>query len=288
MRVVILGSGSPRPDLLRSQPSVWIEEDGFSLLVDCGDGTVGQLQRKGIDLANVTAVLFTHLHSDHTLGYGQFLLGGWSLGRRRLTVFGPTATREFHSIWVQHLYPQDIAYRLSVGRTPRGLTEDVTVHAADGAGTYALGPFQVSYMPVVHSIPTLAFRLESSRGEAAVISGDTAYHEPLAAFAKGADLLVHEACMAPTSLYDPQASAQGEVVWRELARHHSSPEEAGRIAQEAGAGHLILTHLLPGTDTEQTYRQCRRVYDGRLAVAKDFLEWRADGFLDPSGIVTDR
>lgn len=277
MRIVILGSGSPRPDLTRSQPSVYLEENGFSCLIDCGDGTVQQLLRHGVDIAQVTAILFTHLHSDHTLGYGQFLLGGWSLGRRTLAVFGPPATQSFHQAWLDTLYAPDVSYRLAIGRTGRGLTEDVVIREAQGHGQFTLGPFRITHLPVVHSIATFAYRIESEDGDIAVISGDTAYYEPLADMARGSHLLIHEACLAPTPLYDPGLDKPGEVSWRELTRYHSTPEEAGRIARQAGVAQLILTHFLPHVDVTATITRCRESYAGPLAVAEDFLEWRNDG-----------
>lgn len=276
MHVTILGSGSPQPNLARSQPSVWIEHDGFSLLVDCGEGTMRQLQRKGVDLAKVTAVLFTHLHSDHSLGYGHFLIAGWSMGRRELTVFGPLGTQSFHDVWLKQLYSEDIKYRIGLGRNPRGLTENVKVNEACGEGAFELGPFLVKYLPVMHSIPTFALRLESPGGDSIVISGDTAYYEPLANFASGTNILIHEACMGSKRLDDPNRIQRGESSWKKLGANHSTAEEAGLIAEKAGARHLVLTHLLPGIDPTQTFSECRKVYSGPLTVAEDLMEWETD------------
>ena len=80
-KVVLLGTGSPRPCLDRSQPAQLIEIAGQSFVIDCGDGVTGQLVRAGRDVAAVQQIFLTHLHWDHILGYAGLVWGGWSAGR---------------------------------------------------------------------------------------------------------------------------------------------------------------------------------------------------------------
>lgn len=282
MRVVILGSGSPRPQRWRSQPSVLVEEGTSSLLVDCGEGTVHQIQEWGHPIASVDSVLLTHLHSDHTLGYGHFLLGGWALGRRQLNVFGPEGTRRFHDLWLQQLYPEDVAYRLSLGRTPDGLTEKVAVTESKGPTSFGMRPFEVACLPVLHVVPTFAYRISGPSGQTVVISGDTAYFPDLANWARGADVLVHEAALAPTPIYASEQTEQtGDVSWQRLTLQHSTPAQAGAIARQAQAGALILTHLPPGADLAQSFLAAHREFAGDLALAEDFLAWEDGRLVGP-------
>jgi len=85
LKVTMLGTGSPRPDLERSGPAQVLTIGDTNILIDCGEGTTTQLMKAGIPPESITYLFMTHLHSDHIFGYGQFLLGGWGLGRRKLT-----------------------------------------------------------------------------------------------------------------------------------------------------------------------------------------------------------
>jgi ribonuclease Z len=241
------------------------------MLIDCGEGTTLQLLRSGTPMAEVDHLFFTHLHADHSLGYGQFLLGGWAEGRRRLRAFGPTGARRLHDLLLRELYPDDVAYRLSLGRTPKGLTEDVEIEDMEGRGeVLAEAGLRVTRLPVVHSIATFAYRFDLPEG-AVAFSGDTAYFEPLADFCRGVDVLVHDANMAPNRLRGAHSDRPGEVSWARLMENHTTAAEAGRIARLAGARALVLVHLLPGLDVEAAIEECRREYAGRLLVGEDLL-----------------
>lgn len=273
MRVIILGSGSPQPSLLRSAPSVLIEEGNRLYLFDCGEGTTAQLLRAGIALENVETILFTHLHADHSLGYGQLLIGGWIDGRRTLRVFGPPGIRHFHDTLLMDLYREDIDYRLGLGRSPDGLIEAVELHELTGEGeAFRDDRVTITYCPVVHSITTLALRIDAPSGTSVVISGDTAYHEPLARFARGTDVLVHDAILPPATFDDVHGTRTRDISWDKLARGHATPEEAGRIAALAGARALVLTHLLPRTNTEAAVAACQKHFTGQTWAAEDLME----------------
>lgn len=269
--MTILGSGAPPPNLLRSAPSLLLEENNRRYLFDCGEGTTAQLQRGGVPLKDVANILFTHLHADHSLGYGQLIIGGWIAGRRSLRVFGPPGIKHLHQVLVDDLYRDDIAYRLDLGRSPDGLLEEVDVNELTGTGLALRdAELTITHFPVVHSIATLAFRIESRSGSV-VISGDTAYHEALAEFARGADLLIHDATLAPAL---PGASGPGvrDVSRARLAKGHTTPEEAAQIAALAGVRCLVLTHLLPMTDSGAAVISCRSHFGGVVIAAEDLMQ----------------
>lgn len=271
MRVTILGSGAPPPSLVRSAPSLLVEENDHRYLFDCGEGTTAQLQRAGVPLDEVVNVLFTHLHADHSLGYGQLLIGGWIAGRRSLELLGPLGLEHLHDTLVNDLYRDDVAYRLDLGRAPDGLLERVHVRELEGEGlTFRDAEVTITHLPVVHSITTLAFRVDSRSGPSVVISGDTAYYEPLARFSRGADLLIHDATLAP-SLPGATGPGIGDVSRVKLAQSHTSAAEAAQIAALAGVKCLLLTHLVPMTDVEATVASCRSHFSGEVLTAEDLM-----------------
>ena len=96
-QVVLLGTGTPPPDPDRSGPATAIVVDDSAYIVDLGPGVVRRAQAavldKGIKAlapANIRIAFLTHLHSDHTAGYPDLILTGWTAGRRLpLDVYGP-------------------------------------------------------------------------------------------------------------------------------------------------------------------------------------------------------
>src|SRR6478752_4310566 len=97
-RVVLLGTGTPVPDPDRSGPATAIVVGDSAYIVDFEPGLVRRakaavlaLHIDALEPANLKVVFVTHLHSDHTAGYPDLILTGWTAGRRMpLEVYGPT------------------------------------------------------------------------------------------------------------------------------------------------------------------------------------------------------
>jgi ribonuclease Z len=98
-------------------------------------------------------------------------------------------------------------------------------------------------------------------GRKVVISGDTRPCPALVLASAGADLLVHEATFSD----DEQERA--------LETRHSTAREAGRVAREAKARRLVLTHLSSrhDVDTAPLLQQARAEFQGPTEVAYDGL-----------------
>ena len=267
LKVTLLGTGAPRPTLQRSGPSQVVHVGDEMFLVDCGDGATTQLLRANINPGDIKKALFTHLHTDHTLGYGQFVLGGWTYGRRALSVWGPRGLARLTDTLFKDLYKEDIEYRTSLGRPASGLW-DIRVSEI-GPGKIIEGEkYTVTTTEVVHSIYTVAYRFDFA-GQSLVISGDTGYCDNLVELARGADLLVQDACVADTDQYS--SSAEERRLWENLRKHHTSASDAGRIAREAGVHKLVLTHFLPGADTTAMARDCAKEFDGEIIFGEDLM-----------------
>lgn len=269
-RLVLTGTGGPPPDPQRAGPSQAVEVDGRPYLVDVGDRATTRLQEAGVALEAVETALVTHLHSDHTLGYGQLLLGGWALGRQRLAVRGPQGTAHLHDTLVNDLYQRDIAYRIGVGRSGAGLTDADVADVGPGLVLHD-DRVRVTAVEVVHDVTTLAYRFDTAHGSV-VISGDTAVSPQLVELAAGCDVLVHDASIAPNTRFGPDASARALAMWEQLKKVHASPGQAGEVAQRAGAATLVLTHLVPGTDVDAAGEEAQQPFAGRVIVGHDLLE----------------
>ena len=65
MKLIILGSGTCVPSLKRSAPGYYLHAEDWQALVDCGSGTLLQLERAGKSYKDIDAVFITHGHPDH-------------------------------------------------------------------------------------------------------------------------------------------------------------------------------------------------------------------------------
>ena len=77
IRVTILGSGTPRPDINRFSQSILVEAGEEKLLFDTGRGSAIRLSQANISVGDLDQLFLTHFHSDHTLVMPDIILTGW-------------------------------------------------------------------------------------------------------------------------------------------------------------------------------------------------------------------
>ena len=126
-RVVLLGTGTPVPDPDRSGPATAIVVDDSAYLVDFGPGVVRRSKAAVLERhiaapepANLKVAFVTHLHSDHTAGYPDLILTGWTAGRRTpLEVYGPKGLQSMTEHILQ-AYRIDIETRTNAEGDQRG------------------------------------------------------------------------------------------------------------------------------------------------------------------------
>ncbi|WP_257347411.1 MBL fold metallo-hydrolase [Pseudalkalibacillus decolorationis] len=272
LTLTMLGTGSPKPNLERSGPAQVIMIEDTPVLIDCGEGTVRQLMKANINLAEINYLCFTHLHSDHIFGYEHFLLGGWSLGRRKLTVIGPKGTKRFHEK-VLDMFEEDISYRVqALGIPSDGLLNVNIIELADEGGHVLCDiPAKITTTPVVHNVKTFAFRFDVGL-KSIVISGDTAPVDSLVELAKGADVLVQDAAITDSSISKKTEDANLKNIWEQLQKEHCTPAQAAEIAKQAGVKQLIMTHFLPNVNEKKVYQEASAVFDGEVIVGKDLQQ----------------
>ncbi len=277
-RLILLGTGGgPRPRKTSSASAQVIVVNGAAYVVDSGDGVARQLVLAGVPLATLRHVLVTHQHSDHNADYGNLLLLAWTAGLRTpVDTWGPPPLARMTELFME-MNAYDIDTRVKdEGRVP--LPTLVRAHELTAGGavfeddnvrvTAAL----VDHPPVV---PSFGYRLDSA-DRSIVISGDTKPSDNLRALAEGADVLVHDA-LFPSAIDRLVAAVPNASTLKEsILSHHTSAEDAGRIAQAAGVKTLVLSHLVPPEDplvTEQMWLDAARAhFDGEVIVGRDLLE----------------
>jgi ribonuclease BN (tRNA processing enzyme) len=277
-RLVLLGTkGGPTLGRGRSNSSTVILINGVPYLIDCGYGVSRQLILAGVSLDRLRYIFITHHHSDHNLEYGTLLYNALiASAPSRIDAYGPTGLRKMTQDFFR--YEQfDIETRLKDegGADGRKL---IFVHDFAGAGLVMQnGDVKVTSLRVRHPPITqsYAFRFDA-RDRSVVISGDTAYAPELAVFARGADVLVHEAMYLPGVEGLVKRFPDATLLRRHLLASHTSTEDVGRIAALAGVKTLVLSHLVPGDDPSITDEQwaegARAQFKGRIIVGKDLME----------------
>jgi ribonuclease BN (tRNA processing enzyme) len=278
-RLLLLGTGGgPRPRRSSSAPAQVVVFDEAAYVVDCGDGVARQLVLAGIPLARLRHVFVTHQHSDHNADYGNLLMLAWTAGlRARVDAWGPPPLAEMTTLFFG-MNAYDIRTRIAdEGRPP--LQPLIHVHELTAGGLVVEdGSVRVTAALVDHPpvVPAFAYRFDTP-DRSIVISGDTRPSDNLVELAQGADVLVHDALYDAAAVDRIVAAVPNAARLREsILSHHTTAEDAGRIARRAGVRTLVLSHLIPAEDplvTEQMWIDAaRKHFDGTIVVGKDLLE----------------
>lgn len=274
MRVTLLGTGNPRPSLERFGPATLVEAGGRQILVDAGRGAIQRLFEIGSvqPLRTLDLLLFTHLHSDHVVGFPDLWLTGWIFGRDRpLAVTGPPGTRDMCA-HLEQAFAFDRAVRSKdEGYPAAGIALDVK-DAAPGV-VYERDGLRITAFAVDHGggvEPAYGYRVDY-RGLSAAFSGDTRYFEPLVDLVRGVDVLVHEVISPEVEMRRTGLRAERGV--ERVIAHHTSAEQAGRIFARVKPRLAVYSHIVPSpTTAEDLVEPTRRSYDGALAVGYDLME----------------
>jgi ribonuclease Z len=242
--ITLLGTGSPMPSPDRAGPSTlitcWHDGRAEHFLVDAGRGVLMRLAALGLGAGDLTAVLLTHLHSDHITDLNDVITTRWvmTFTPSPLTIVGPVGTRRMVDHLLASLEP-DIAYRIAHHADLEEPPQVQVVEVADGAVELPCSTV-VTCAPTDHRPvePSVCYRLATAE-RSVVAAGDTVPCEGLDRLSLGTDAIVHTVIRK-----DIIANLPVQRI-RDTLDYHSSPEEAAATAARAGAGTLVLTHYVP-------------------------------------------
>jgi ribonuclease BN (tRNA processing enzyme) len=206
-----------------------LEADGFLLGIELGHGTFAELQAVRDPFA-LDALLFSHLHPDHCADFAALAV---------LRRYHPSPARDPRANRLPVYAPREAPERFVAAYSPDQAdraTQDLTDvfefrQLADGI--VHIGPFEITAATAAHPCEAYSFRIVHN-GRSLFYTGDTGISTTLDKLAKGADVVLAEASWT---------HAAGRP--RDL---HLSGVEAGRLAQTAGTGRLLVTHVPPWTD----------------------------------------
>lgn len=215
-----------------------VEQDGFRVLIDPGYATFPRLLEH-CDAAAVDAVLVSHGHPDHCADLNPLL-------RARALADRPAPRLPVHAP------PGALGAVLALDR-PGMLDDAFELSEFVPGSAFSAGPFSVRTWLLPHWLPNAGLRLEAA-GTSLAYTGDTGPSPDLPALARDAGLLIADASYA-------------ERVPDDSARFLSSARQAGEVAAAAGAGALMLTHLMPGTAAAAAMSAAAAGYGGDITVA---------------------
>jgi len=278
-RVVMLGTGNPRPDTERSGPATAIVVNDTPYLVDFGPGVIRRASaayRNGVTAlgyggVNINTVFLTHLHSDHTAGYPDLIFTPWVMGRHEpLAVYGPKGI----AAMTEHVLA---AWQVDIAARTNGLNRHnptgykVAAHEISSGIIFRDDNVTVTAFPAHHEEMTdsFSFRFDTA-DRIIVISGDTAPTQALIDQSRGCDVLVHEAYS--TMAYRNSARPTPEF----RRRHHTSSAELAAIANAVRPGILVTYHRSTVGEEMANCDGCdvlvdeiRQAYNGRVVAAND-------------------
>jgi ribonuclease BN (tRNA processing enzyme) len=248
-RVVLLGTGTPVPDPDRSGPATAIVVDSSAYLVDFGPGVVRRAESAAlhrnipaVEPGNLKVAFVTHLHSDHTAGYSDLILSGWTSGRAvPLEVYGPTGLQSMTEHILQ-AYRVDIETRTNpdgpmrdAGRFPDAWK--VNAHEIKAGVIYRDEKVTVTAFATKHAMESYGYRFDT-HDRSIVISGDTNPVEATINACNGCDVLIHEA--QPLELL----AKMPESIQSFVAKYHTTTEQLADLATKAKPKMLVIYHTI--------------------------------------------
>ena len=282
MKVILLGTGGPKPDSNRQGPSLAVQVDSTYLLFDAGRGAATQLVRAGISVRDLNTVFITHHHFDHIGNLGDIILSSWNLRRKTpLSIYGPEGTEAIVNSLLNEVYKGDIAFRLKEAELSGVALADprkiVNTKDVNPGLVFADKRVKVFCEFVQHGhglgIPQedwkcLAYRIEA-KDKSVTISGDAVDCSGLDSLAKNTDGLVMCCYLSKKEL----ANREGDLISKHIL---ACTPHVGKIASRAKAKKLILTHIREKNDDlmKEVVDEIKVDYDGEIIAGKDLMEIR--------------
>jgi ribonuclease BN (tRNA processing enzyme) len=243
MRVEFLGTAGYHPNEARHTSCVYLPDaaPGHGFVLDAGTGLFRLIGRQ---LPPQLHIFLTHAHLDHVTGL-TYLYNVLLNQECEVTVYGTADCLETvrDELFDSPLFPLPFEYELCIVEAGQKLSIDGVC---------------VSFFPLTHPGGSLAYRFDWPHDSLAYIT-DTAGDELYIDFIRGVDLLIHERNFS-NSLH--------EVA---VASGHCTSESVGRVARQAKARRLALTHFNPLTNTDPAEEDSLRIEFPEAVFAQDGL-----------------
>ena len=246
MELITVGTGTVAPSPRRAAACHFVRRGGVRMLLDCGPGALHRLAEFELPWVEITHVALSHFHPDHFAELPMLVhalkYATVTARREPLVVLGPPGVVRLVKALAQGYGPWllDPGFPILIMDVQPG--EPFPLDAETSLETF----------PVPHTAESVALSLTAPEGRL-VYTGDTGPSPELARWARGCDLLLAECSL-------PEAMAIDA---------HLTPERAGELAREAGAGRLVLTHFYPPVENSDPARGAGTRFAGPITAAAD-------------------
>lgn len=293
-RLVLLGTGGgPIARVSRSQPANLLQVGKKTYVIDIGAGTSRQIVRAGLRPNAIDAVFITHLHFDHTAGIMGFMALDWQDRRKApVRIYGPPGTQELVDRTLSALAGGEGIFRPQLpdlgpmAGVFSGSDWDVTnareVYRDEEVTVTAV---ENSHYDTMHLEPTshgidraYSYRFETG-SRSIVFTGDTGPSAAVEKLARDVDVLVSEiididAIAASLARRQAATGIDQTPLLDHMKQEHLTPENVGRMAANARAKKLVLTHFatppgIEGIDKDALLADIRKHYGGPVEFGED-------------------
>jgi ribonuclease BN (tRNA processing enzyme) len=257
VRLTILGKSPSWQDAGGACSGYLVQQDGTTLLLDCGNGVFAKL-RQFVDYVDVDAVVLSHLHADHFLDLVPYSYA-LTYAPRQQPVDVPPFWKGTDSPAKPVLHAPEGARELFRRVVGAWGNEDLIENAFElreysSADTLTVGPLGIRFCEVPHFTRTNAVEI-TCNGTRITYGADSSPSEDLVRFARETDLLLVE-----STLPRPERSGM---------RGHMTPGEAGEHARQAGARRVVLTHISDEMDHDWARQEAEQAFGAGVEVARE-------------------
>ena len=268
MELILFGTGAPPPRVDKNGPAngIWLKNKLY--LVDAARNVSQQIVKAGFKVGEVDQLFFTHFHSDHYSGFGDFYVSRWLGGATKpLQVWGPKPVVNIVKKMLDY-YEYDVELRIAEGVSRSGTDIEVNLLAPGDS-------FEVDGMSIHVDKGTshgnvddiLSYRFDAEE-RSVVIASDGSPTDRLAPLAKGTNLLLAHFCVP--HIYEKYGITRPFTP--SVIAHHASAEEVANAAKEADVERLAFSHIAPPvTSNLEALEALSKFYQGEIIAGEDLM-----------------
>ena len=244
MELTLLGTGCPSVDHKRFGPSNLVTTKTVKILVDCGSGITQRLHELRVSSADIDALFFTHLHSDHAVDLYQLIISSWHSYRiKPWKIYGPKGTKKFVKK-IMDAWADERKLRIAYESRASAKAFDIQVTEFKTIGNIKIKDLNIKYFAVDHKPVKFAYGFSiKNKNKKLTISGDTRPCENLMKYAQSSDVLLHEVFIEGEILQINKMRTKKTL--HNVQSYHTTSTQVGKVAFIANAKKLVLTHFVP-------------------------------------------
>jgi ribonuclease Z len=254
LNITFLGTGSAFSAGRRSNVALLIEAAGLRMLVEAGPAVVQQLARVGVEARDIDHLFVSHAHGDHSLGFPIFALNRLPAPPPLTVYAGPGTATALKGLLA-------IAYHGFDDERVNLHWHELSERSPDETGLVEGVTLRTAVVPHPDNVPTLAARWDFAGGASIAFVTDTCPCAATVDLARGCDLMIHEAAFS--AVLEPETDISEYF--------HSTAQQAGEVARQAGCLRLALVHLGPeiGEQPDVLAAEARAGTDLEVIVPED-------------------